>query len=233
MKFRKLSITGPKGKNQDEILEPFQVLDATWCGIADGVGSAALGGMAARAGLDEVRGIATAVPMGELFARVARKLAELAAEHGNPKSLSTTLSLLCIEGGDKAHLGHVGGDTRITHYRGGGVMTRTKDQTEVQKLLDDGVLTKNQARRYPRRNVLLSAMSAGREYDLYEATFSLKVGDRVLLTSDGFHSKLLRPQLASLSAETPDFDEFWRALKDKLSDESLDDDASCLAIEID
>ncbi|WP_339772768.1 protein phosphatase 2C domain-containing protein [uncultured Pseudosulfitobacter sp.] len=231
MKFRKLSITGPKGENQDVVLEPFQVGDTTWCGIADGVGSAALGGMAARAGLDEVRGMTDAEPMGELFARVSRKLATLAEQHGNPKSLSTTLSLLCIEG-DKANVGHVG-DTRITHYRGGGVMTRTKDQTEVQKLLDDGVLTKNQARRYPRRNVLLSAMSAGREYDLHEATFSLEVGDRVLLTSDGFHGKLLRPQLASLSAATPDFDEFWRALEEKLSVESMEDDASCLAIEID
>lgn len=231
MKFRKLSITGPKGENQDAVLEPFQVGDAMWSGIADGVGSAALGGMAARASLDEVRSMATTETMGELFARVSRKLAALAEVYGSPKSLSTTLSLLRIEG-NSARVGHVG-DTRITQFRGGGAMTRTKDQTEVQKLLDDGVLTKYQARRYPRRSVLLSAMSAGREYDLHEATFSLEVGDRILLTSDGFHSKLFRPQLARLSVETPDFDVFWRALKDKLSKESLDDDASCLAIEID
>lgn len=231
MKFRKLSITGPRGENQDAVLDPLRVGDTTWCGIADGVGSAALGGMAARASLNEVRDMTAAESMGELFVRVSRKLVALAEEHGDPKSLTTTLSLLCIEG-DKARVGHVG-DTRITHYRGGGVMTRTKDQTEVQKLLDDGVLTKNQARRYPRRNVLLSAMSAGREYDLYEATFSLELGDRILLTSDGFHSKVLRPQSATLSSETPNFDDFWYKLEETLFGESLNDDASCLAIEID
>ncbi|MEQ8306324.1 MAG: serine/threonine-protein phosphatase [Hoeflea sp.] len=231
MKFRKLSIPGPKGENQDAILEPFKVGDNTWCGIADGVGSAALGGVAARAVLDEVRGMTTSEPMSEVFARVSEKLTALAEQHDKAKSLSTTLSLLCIDG-YKAHVGHVG-DTRITHYRDGGVMMRTKDQTEVQELLDKKVLTKNQARRYPRRNVLLSAMSAGRDYDLYEATFSLEVGDRILLTSDGFHSKLLRPKLAGLSAETLDFDMFWHALEDKLAGESLDDDASCLAIEVD
>lgn len=231
MKFKKLSIAGPKGENQDAVLEPFHVNETTWCGIADGVGSAALSGMAARVSLDEVMHLTATEPMAELFARVSRKLAELAEQHGSPKSVSTTLSLLCIDE-YKAQIGHVG-DTRITHYRGGGVMTRTKDQTEVQRLLDDGVLTKNQARRYPRRSVLLSAMSAGREYDLHETTFSLEVGDRILLTSDGFHSKLLRSELANLSAETPDFDKFWCALEDKLSGETLDDDASCLAIEID
>lgn len=231
MKFKHLSITGPKGENQDAVLEPFQVGDTTWCGIADGVGSSALGGMAARASLDEIRNITVVEPMAELFARISLKLGALAEECGSPKSLSTTLSLLCIDG-NQALVGHVG-DTRITQYRSGGVMTRTKDQTEVRKLLEDGVLTKHQARRYPRRNVLLSAMSARRNYDLYETTFSLEIGDRILLTSDGFHGKLLRTQLASLSANTPDFDEFWRALEDKLSDESLDDDASCLALEID
>lgn len=231
MKFRKLSITGPKGENQDAILEPIQLDGTTWCGVADGVGSAARGGLAARASLDEVRGMTVSEPMTAVFDKVARKLAALADDQGSPKSLSTTLSLLSIDG-DRARVGHVG-DTRITHYRGGGVMTRTKDQTEVQKLLDDGVLTKNQARRYPRRNVLLSAMSAGREYDLHEATFSLNVGDRILLTSDGFHSKLLRPQLAALSEAQPDFKEFWRSLEDLLSSKRLDDDATCLALEID
>lgn len=230
MKFRKLGITGPKGENQDSILEPFQLDGTTWCGVADGVGSTALGGLAARASLDEVRRMTVSEPMPAVFNKVARKLAAIADEQGSPKSLSTTLSVLKIDG-DKANVGHVG-DTRITHYRGGGVMTRTKDQTEVQKLLDDGVLTMNQARRYPRRNVLLSAMSAGREYDLHEATFKLNIGDRILLTSDGFHSKLLRPQLAALSEAMPDFDEFWHALEDLLSSETLDDDASCLALEI-
>jgi serine/threonine protein phosphatase PrpC len=140
MKFAHCSIAGPKGENQDAILQPFQVGDSSWCGIADGVGSSALGGLAARSSLEVVRQLPDGVSMAVLFEMVHRRLSEISAEHEGAKSISTTLSVLRISG-DHAAVGHVG-DTRITHYRGGGVMVRTKDQTEVQKLLDDGVLTK-------------------------------------------------------------------------------------------
>ena len=232
MKFRTLSIAGPKGQNQDAIMEPFQIGHATWCGIADGVGSTVLGGLAARISLEEVKSVASHdASMTAVFSRVAHRLSRFADEKkADPKSLSTTLSVLCIED-SLARLGHVG-DTRITHYRGHGVMLRTKDHTEVQKLLDDGVLSKSQARRYPRRHVLLSAMSAGRDYDLCEDRFSVHKGDRILLTSDGFHSKLVRGQLAELSAKTPDFYSFWCNIQELLSATIIEDDASCLALEI-
>jgi PPM family protein phosphatase len=224
------SIAGPKGENQDAVLPPFRVGDSLWCAIADGVGSSALGGLAARTSLDVVRQTSGEL-MRELFARVSQKLAEVAAEEATTKSISTTLSVLRICG-THAFVGHVG-DTRISQYRGHGVMVRTKDQTEVQKLLDDGVLTKNQARRYPRRNVLLSAMSSGRDYDLYEAEFTVQQGDRVLLTTDGFHSKLMRGRIAEISCSNAAFSDFWNAIQDALSAERLEDDASCLAFEID
>lgn len=234
MKFKhsSISIAGPKGENQDAILQPFQIAGSLWCGIADGVGSSALGGLAARSSLEVVKQIAEGeMPMAELFAKVIRRLSEIAAEQESGKSISTTLSVLRISGVG-AFVGHVG-DTRISHYRGSGVVARTKDQTEVQKLLDDGVFTKNQARRYPRRNVLLSAMSVGRDYDLHEASFAVQKGDRILLTTDGFHSKLLRGRIAEISSSNPDFDDFWTSIQEALSAETLEDDASCLAIEID
>lgn len=230
MKFKLCSIAGPKGENQDAILPPFEADGCTWCAIADGVGSSALGGLAARTSLEIVQEINGSETMPDLFIRIRRRFSEIAREHDPSKSISTTLSVLRIRG-DRATVGHVG-DTRISHYRGEGVMARTKDQTEVQKLLDDGALSKHQAARYPRRNVLLSAMSAGREYDLYEQEFRVQTGDRILLTSDGFHGKLPRGRIAHLSASNSVFEDFWAVVQDALSAEKLDDDASCLAIEI-
>ena len=230
MKFNSCSIPGPKGDNQDAVLPPFEVGGWTWCAIADGVGSSALGGVAARASLEIVRQVNGDKPMAEVFASVQRKLSEIGSGEAAGKSIATTLSVLRVFR-DKAFVGHVG-DTRISHYRSSGVMGRTKDQTEVQKLLDDGVLTKNQAARYPRRNVLLSAMSAGRDYDLHEEEFLVQRGDRVLLTSDGFHSKLPRRRIAHISSAHPLFQDFWSAVQIALAAETLDDDASCLAVEI-
>jgi serine/threonine protein phosphatase PrpC len=232
MKFKYYSIEGPKGENQDAVLPPFQVGECSWCAIADGVGSSAFGGLAARTSVEVVKQAAdSGLRMAEVFASVRKRLSEIASEQENAKSISTTLSVLRICG-SQAFVGHVG-DTRISHYRGSGVMGRSKDQTEVQKLLDDGVLSKNQALRYPRRNVLLSAMSTGREYDLYEQQFTIQKGDRILLTTDGFHGKLRRRRLAELSSSRPNFDDFWNVVQDELSSEKLEDDASCLALEVD
>lgn len=230
MKFSYCNITGPKGENQDAILYPFQVGDCYWCGIADGVGSSTFGGLAARSSLEIVKQVVEDDSMKNIFSKVSKNLSEMAIDLPLGKSISTTLSILRICG-SQASVGHVG-DTRISHYRGAGAMGRTKDQTEVQRLLDDGVITKNQARRYPRRNVLLSAMSAGRDYDLFETEFTVQSGDRILLTTDGFHSKLLRGTIAALSSSNLEFDDFWNSILGVISSERIDDDASCLAIEI-
>ena len=230
MKFDSISITGPKGNNQDAILPPIQVGDCIWCAIADGVGSSSNGGLAAKASIDAVRQLTGQKPMGELFADVHEKLASLVTPDVPAKTLSTTLTVLCICN-STAFVGHVG-DTRISHFRGSGVMGRTKDQTEVQKPFDDGVLTTNQEARYPRRNVLLSAMSLGRDYDLHEQQFDLRQGDRVLLTTDGFHNKLMRRKIAQISSENRVFSDFWTALCMAIESESIDDDATCLALEV-
>lgn len=112
-------------------------------------------------------------------------------------------------------------------------MARTKDQTEVQKLLEDGAITKYQAQRYPRRNVLLSAMSSEPEFDLFQDEFVIEFGDRILLTTDGFHNKLLRGHISRISVDNPAFEDFWLAVQESLSSTTIEDDASCLAIEID
>src|ERR1700741_2537598 len=103
MKFNSCSVPGPKGENQDAVLPPFETAGGTWCAIADGVGSSALGGVAARASLEVVRQINGNYPMAEVFAAVQRRLSEIAGEQA-AKSISTTLSVLRVRE-DKAFVG--------------------------------------------------------------------------------------------------------------------------------
>lgn len=222
---------GPKGKSQDAFLDAFEIHGAYWCAIADGVGRSSNGGVAARLSMDTVAAVASAdTTMPAVFSAVAERLSSEAENQPELEKMSTTLSVLCIKGSN-FEIGHVG-DTRISHLRNGGIMTRTKDQTEVQKLLDEGVLTKHQAKRYPRRNVIISAMSPKRDYDLLQGEFHIEHGDRILLTSDGFHSKLLRGQLAGLSQGNSTFEDFCGALEAEISMLDLEDDATCIALEI-
>ena len=229
--YRSLSLPGPRGHNQDCVLEPTSSGAEWWCAIADGVGGSGAGEVASRVCIEAVRNsIEDGEAMPRLFRKVADALLRAAKTEVNAARMSSTLSVLRISG-TQAFVGHVG-DTRISHYRGIGVMGRTRDQTEVQKLLDDGVLTKHQARRYPRKNVILSAMSPQKKFTLFENEFVVKRGDRILLTTDGFHALLQRRAVAEISSNCPAFDMFFTVIEKQLSKLSLTDDATVLALEI-
>lgn len=229
--YKSLSLAGPKGRNQDCILEPTTSGMDWWCAVADGVGNSRGGEMASLMCIETVRNsIADGESMSNLFRKVADALLHKANADDEYVRMSSTLSVLRISE-RAAFVGHVG-DTRINQYRGIGVMGRTRDQTEVQELLDGGVLTKHQARRYPRSNVILSAMSPQKEFTLFENEFSVEKGDRILLTSDGFHEQLQRRIVAEISSSYAVFDMFFSVIEKQVRGLPLNDDASVLALEI-
>ena len=229
--FQSLSLVGPRAYNQDCLLEPVSVNEDWWCAIADGVGGAEHGDVAARLCIDAVRqGVQKIECMTEVFDFVSRSLEQHADRLSLSRKMGSTLSVLHLSK-KQAFVGHVG-DTRISHYRGSGVMSRTRDQTEVQKLVDDGVISKYQAKRYPRRNVILSVMTPSKSYDLFEFGFTVEHGDRILLTSDGFHNQLRKGEISRISERQPSFSTFFQEIREKMSRISLSDDATCLAIEI-
>ena len=231
LRFQFVSLVGPRGDNQDQVLEPIRSGADWWCAIADGVGGSEQGGVASRMCIDAVRqSVEDDLPMRNVFAAVSEYLSENARGRSALRRMSSTLSVLRLSE-RAAFVGHVG-DTRITHYRDSGVMARTRDQTEVQRLLDDGAISRYQARRYPRRNVLLSAMSPYTEYALYENEFAVTNGDRILLTTDGFHNHIQQGRVARMSAHCSSFVEFFQSMRRGLEGIALNDDATCLAVEI-
>ena len=229
--FAKFTLSGPKGGNDDDLLEPFSEGGTTWVAVADGVGSSKNGGLAARTCLNVIREKATEeADMDLLFRQCAESLRRLSGDEGSLGKLSTTLTVLALRGAH-ATVGHTG-DSRVTHFRGGGVMGRTKDQTEVQRLLDEGALSPRQAQRYPRRNVLLSSMSSEGDYDLFRSDFVVETGDRILLSTDGFHSKILRKEMAGVSQSAKTISDFLDQLKSTLLERGLDDDATVVGLEM-
>ena len=98
--------------------------------------------------------------------------------------LGTTLSAIIMVD-DYAVIGHIG-DSRIYLYRDDAVTQITADHTFVQRLVDSGRITPEEARYHPRRSVLmrvLSDMDADPELDNF--VMHTQPGDRWLLCSDG------------------------------------------------
>ena len=94
------------------------------------------------------------------------------------------------------------GDSR-TYRLNSSLELITKDQTFVQREMDEGRMTEEQARSHPQRNVLLQCVGASQVIipDFYEGEY--EEGDLFILCSDGFRHqisvdefmKILSPQL--------------------------------------
>ncbi|MFF3026426.1 PP2C family protein-serine/threonine phosphatase [Microbacterium sp. NPDC057944] len=98
--------------------------------------------------------------------------------------LGTTLSAIIMVD-DYAVIGHIG-DSRIYLFRDDALTQITADHTFVQRLVDSGRITPEEARYHPRRSVLmrvLSDMDADPELDMF--VMHTLPGDRWLLCSDG------------------------------------------------
>ncbi|WP_217177003.1 PP2C family serine/threonine-protein phosphatase [Streptomyces sp. AC495_CC817] len=98
--------------------------------------------------------------------------------------LGTTLSAIIMVD-DYAVIGHIG-DSRIYLFRDDALTQITADHTFVQRLVDSGRITPEEARYHPRRSVLmrvLSDMDADPELDMF--VMHTQPGDRWLLCSDG------------------------------------------------
>jgi serine/threonine protein phosphatase PrpC len=78
------------------------------------------------------------------------------------------------------------GDSRVYHFRGASLVARTQDHSFVQRLIDEGKLTEEQASAHPQSNLLVGCL--GTHADPPIASWhlgTLEPGDTVLACSDG------------------------------------------------
>lgn len=197
--------------------------------LADGVGKSQFGPEASALATKIATSFPLSADLTEIFERIRQALVD-GAKKTQDSAWSTTLTLCRVEDG-MAYVGHVG-DSRIYHLRGKGIMTRTRDQTEVQVLIDEGVLSKERAKKYPRRNVLLSALSSESTYDLYVSSFEVIPGDRILLLSDGIYRQISRKEIAAISAKNGTVKTFIAELEELLLSRGVVDDSTALCVEI-
>lgn len=95
---------------------------------------------------------------------------------------AAVVSVLVREG--IAHVTEVG-DCRAYLLRSGVLTQLTKDQTHVQVLIDQGLMTPEAAKKSRAKSVVLQAVGKQDELCVTQRALSLRNGDRVLLCSDG------------------------------------------------
>jgi len=112
------------------------------------------------------------------------KLTRVVADHQELRGMGTTFSGIMLVG-DKVALSHIG-DSRVYRVSDGTLKQISKDHTFVQRLVDTGRITEEEALVHPRRNVLMRVLGDVEiELEIDSAIYDEVPGERWLLCSDG------------------------------------------------
>jgi protein phosphatase len=130
--------------------------------VADGMGGAACGGVASKLATQVIYArlfdaAESRMPMvdrlGRALTEANRVIYQRAASEGACRGMGSTCVVLTVIGGERAYLAHVG-DSRIYLVRDSRIARITRDHSRVQRMLDDGLITDEEAIGHPESNVL-------------------------------------------------------------------------------
>ncbi|KUL77676.1 MULTISPECIES: Stp1/IreP family PP2C-type Ser/Thr phosphatase [Streptomyces] len=158
--------------------------------IADGMGGAAAGEVASSEAIstivaldDDVPGSDLLTSLGTAVQRANDQLRSMVEEDPQLEGMGTTLTAL-LWTGQRLGLVHVG-DSRAYLLRDGVLTQITQDHTWVQRLVDEGRITEEEATTHPQRSLLMRALGSGDHVDPDLSIREVRAGDRYLICSDG------------------------------------------------
>ena len=157
--------------------------------VADGMGGHYGGDFAAEAIVENVRSVQRVASAHELQSRTidriqqANHLIQERSAHMEGITIGATVAALMVF---DSHFACVWcGDSRVYQMRDGRLNQVTRDHTEVQELLDRGVISQQQAETWPRKNVITRAVGVAAQAQLDNVYGMLKDRDTFLICSDG------------------------------------------------
>jgi len=160
------------------------------------------------------------------------QLAETVFEHDELTGMGTTVSGL-IRVDNQIAMAHIG-DSRVYRFRGGTLEQISTDHTFVQRLVDSGRITPEEAAVHPRRSVLMRVLGdvdAAPEIDT--SVFDTAAGDRWMICSDGLSSYVSDDKIQHVLATVPlAQDAAERLIKESL-DQGAPDNVTVVLVDID
>lgn len=160
--------------------------------VCDGMGGHKGGELASRIAVEAIRNYFDGIredadPKKELLESLKSANSAILQESGeNPdlEGMGSTVVLLLIKG-DQAYCAHIG-DSRIYLIRDGKIHQITKDHSLVQQLIDANIISPEEAKNHPKKNVITKSLGID-EQTLPDITepIALFRGDRFVLCTDG------------------------------------------------
>lgn len=125
-----------------------------------------------------------------------RKVLEVTKEKTEYEGMATTVVAVLVDGAT-ANLAHVG-DSRIYLVRAAALSQLTSDHSWVNEQIQSGIISAEQARSHPLRNVVTRALGGRTDLQVDMQSREMDPGDILLLCSDGLTNMLPDDEIQSL-----------------------------------
>jgi PPM family protein phosphatase len=213
--------------------------------VADGMGGAAAGEIASAMAADIIyRHLSTvwtadaeqtagrfAFRMKEAVELANQEIYVYARDHPELRGMGTTVTAAGVYG-DDLYLTQIG-DSRGYLVRNGEAIQLTKDQSLMQRLVDAGELTEEEAEQSERRNIILQALGPDPRVKVDLTHQTLRRGDMLIICSDGLSGLVKREEFAQMAETHPELATLCSALIDLANERGGPDNITVVAARFD
>jgi protein phosphatase len=163
----------------------------------------------------------------EMNGLIARAAANSTAFEGMATTVVTAWIL-----GDRLWVAHAG-DSRLYRFREGVLEGLTRDHSFSQELLDAGMVTAEEAKVLPAKNLVTRALGASEDFEPEVNDFPLRVGDVLMMCSDGLTEMIDDMEIAgAIFASVPDVQRAAQRLVDLANAAGGRDNVSVIVVRL-
>lgn len=177
--------------------------------VADGMGGHDAGEVASATAVDALRPLAdlevvTPDDVRTHLAVAQENVRAITTEPGRGAGTTVTGVAVAEQDGNPYWLVVNVGDSRTYHLSGGRLEQVSVDHSEVQEMVDAGLLTPSEALTHPRRHVVTRALGSRGEPQADFWYVPIHRHDRILVCSDGLTGELSDERITEVLLENPD-----------------------------
>ena len=172
--------------------------------VADGMGGHNAGEVASELAVTTMRSalrdaVSSTEQLRELVQQANTTIYTASLDDSTQRGMGTTLTALVMIPNvhDRVLVANVG-DSRTYLLRNGVLNRITTDHSYVQELVNEGVITADDARKHPQKNIVTRALGIDRYVAVDVFSHDVQPGDRFLLCSDGLVDEVADADIAQI-----------------------------------
>jgi protein phosphatase len=162
--------------------------------VADGMGGHAAGEVASRMVVDALNHIGSTETLGGLLEEVRRALQKVnrelteEARRRHQHIIGSTVAALLVF--DQHCIAVWAGDSRVYLLRDGQLRQLTRDHSQVEEMIERGLISRQDAKRAPGANIITRAIGVAENVEIDAEIHDVRHGDTFLLCSDGLYNEV-------------------------------------------